>query len=71
MSIDFKHKNILVIDDLADFRRGIKKMLESAGAKHIDDAEDGETAIKEMQGKAYDIILCDYNLGPGKKDGQS
>ena len=48
MSIDFKHKNILIIDDLADFRRGLKKMLESAGAKHIDDAEDGETAIKEI-----------------------
>jgi tetratricopeptide (TPR) repeat protein len=23
-----------------------------------------------MQDKAYDVILCDYNLGPGKKDGQ-
>ncbi len=70
MPIDFKHKNFLVIDDLADFRRGIRKMIESAGAKHVVDVEDGESAIKEMQGKTYDIILCDYNLGPGKKDGQ-
>ncbi len=40
------------------------------GAEDIDDAYNGEVAIKKMQSKAYDIILCDYNLGHGKKDGQ-
>ena len=61
---------ILIVDDFADFRRGMRKILESIGVKFIDEAEDGENAVKSMKRQAYDIVLCDYNLGFDKKDGQ-
>jgi len=70
MYIDYKNKKILIIDDFSSFRRLMVRMIESLGAKHIDDAFNGDSAIQKMQGKMYDIILCDYNLGNDKKDGQ-
>jgi tetratricopeptide (TPR) repeat protein len=70
MTTDFKKKKFLLVDDFADFRRGMRKILESIGVKFIDEAEDGETAVKSMKRQAYDIVLCDYNLGFDKKDGQ-
>ena len=70
MVIDYKHKKILIIDDFSSFRRLMVRMLESLGAKDIDDAYSGDVAIRKMEGKAYDIVLCDYNLGHDKKDGQ-
>jgi len=63
-------KKILVVDDFAAFRRSVKRMLESFGAKDVDDVGSGEEAVRRAERKAYDIILCDYNLGEGRKDGQ-
>ncbi len=70
MAIEYKNKKILIVDDFSSFRRLMVRMLESLGAKYIDDTYSGDSAIQKMQGKSYDIILCDYNLGHDKKDGQ-
>ena len=64
-----KHLKVLVVDDFVNFRRTLKGMLASLGVAHIVDAFDGESALLRMSVAKYDIILCDYNLGPGK-DGQ-
>lgn len=70
MSVDFSRKKILIIDDFAEFRHSIKRMFESFGAKDIDNVGSGDEAINHMSKKAYDMIICDYNLGYNKKDGQ-
>jgi tetratricopeptide (TPR) repeat protein len=64
-----KHLKFLVVDDFIDFRRTVKGMLAGLGVAHIVDAFDGESALLRLSASKYDIILCDYNLGPGK-DGQ-
>ena len=64
-----KHLKVLVVDDFVNFRTTVKGMLASLGVAHIVDAFDGESALLRMSASKYDIILCDYNLGPGK-DGQ-
>lgn len=64
-----KHLKVLVVDDFVNFRKTVKGMLASLGVAHIADAFDGESALMRMSASKYDIILCDYNLGPGK-DGQ-
>ena len=66
---DLKKKNVLVVDDFSSFRLTVKNMLRSFNIAYIDDAASGEEAVEKMSSKKYDIILCDYNLGPGK-DGQ-
>ncbi|MBF0404188.1 tetratricopeptide repeat protein [Candidatus Magnetominusculus xianensis] len=68
--IDFTHKRILIIDDFSEYRRSVRKMFQALGAMDIDDTGSGDDAIEKIAGKPYDVILCDYNLGDGKRDGQ-
>ncbi|VAW86606.1 Chemotaxis regulator - transmits chemoreceptor signals to flagellar motor components CheY [hydrothermal vent metagenome] len=69
MALDLTGKKILVIDDFPEMRSMLRKMGVAFRATDIDDAKDGDGALKAMTKKKYDIILCDYNLGDGK-DGQ-
>jgi len=69
VTIELKGKKALIVEDFFSFRNTIKKMVKSFGLTDIDEAADGKEAIARLSQKKYDIILCDYNLGPGK-DGQ-
>ncbi|MBF0319169.1 MAG: response regulator [Nitrospirae bacterium] len=68
--INFAPKRILIIDDFSEFRHSVKKMFQAMGAVDIDDTGSGDDAVDKIASKPYDIILCDYNLGEGKRDGQ-
>jgi len=68
--INLKAKVVLVVDDFFNFRLTLKTMLRSFGIAYIDDASTGEDAIKKLSVRKYDIVLCDYNLGPGKSGQQ-
>lgn len=70
MSIDYKKKNFLIIDDFREFRSSLRFMLQSFGAVSIDGENSGESALNLIKNKSYDVILCDYNLGYNQKDGQ-
>lgn len=69
MIVDLSKYKALVIDDFAQMRQNIKRMLESCCIRYIDDCGTGEDAIERIRKINYDLILCDYNLGEGK-DGQ-
>jgi len=64
-----KNKYILIVDDFAGMRTMLRNMLSPYRPEHIAEAVSGEEALKAIQEHDFDIILCDYNLGPGK-DGQ-
>ena len=64
-----KPYKILVIDDFSQFRQTIISMLKRLGTIDVDQAANGVDAVAMCEQKAYDIILCDYNLGEGQ-DGQ-
>lgn len=66
---DLQKKSVLVVEDFYNFRLTVKRMLRSLNITNVDEASDGVEAVNKMSSKKYDIILCDYNLGPGK-DGQ-
>jgi tetratricopeptide (TPR) repeat protein len=66
---ELKKKKVLIVEDFSSFRSTVRKMLQSFGLTDIEEAADGEEAIARMSQKKFDVILCDYNLGPGK-DGQ-
>ncbi len=69
MRIPLEKKSYLVVDDFGDMRSMLRSMLTMFGVNRIDTANDGRDAIKRMERGKYDVVLCDYNLGPGK-DGQ-
>ena len=64
-----KGKHILIIDDFPGMRSMLKNMLTVYCPDTITEATNGEEAINFITENQYDVILCDYNLGPGK-DGQ-
>jgi tetratricopeptide (TPR) repeat protein len=64
-----ENRAYLVVDDFGDMRSMIKNMLMACGAKEVNLAINGNEAIQQMQKKRFDVVLCDYNLGPGR-DGQ-
>lgn len=65
----FRQRRFLVVDDFAEFRHSMKKMLEEFGAGQIDTAASADEAIELFRQKPYDVVLADFNLGEGK-DGQ-
>lgn len=67
---DFKEFQILIVDDFANMRSTLKKMMQSLGAEQIDMASNGRDAIDRLRRTSYDIVLCDYNLGEGKNGQQ-
>jgi tetratricopeptide (TPR) repeat protein len=69
-NVKMKTGKVLIVEDFFSFRMTIKNMLRSFGFISIDEAADGEEALKRMVIRKFDIILCDYNLGPGKSGQQ-
>jgi len=63
---EIESKVFLVVDDFGDMRGMLRSMLNSIGVGEIDTAVNGKEAIEALEQKRYDVILCDYNLGPGK-----
>jgi DNA-binding response OmpR family regulator len=55
---------ILFVDDDADLRGIVKDQLTALGYV-LDEAEDGDTAVKKLEGGGYDLMLLDINM-PGK-----
>lgn len=66
----FETKTYLVIDDFGDMRSMIKGLLRALGATHIDAARNAREALGMMARTRFDVVLCDYNLGPGKNGQQ-
>jgi len=62
-------KKILIVDDFPEMRSLLRSMVTAYGATDIEQAVNGEEAVRVMASGRFDIVLCDYNLGDGK-DGQ-
>ena len=60
----------LIVDDFENFRGTLYKMLMDMGIGNVDAAASGEEALKFCKSRAYDVILCDNNLGKGKSGQQ-
>lgn len=60
-----KKANILIIDDFQGMRTMLRNMVKDVGGVKIDTAASGKDAISQLKLLNYDIVICDYNLGPG------
>jgi two-component system chemotaxis response regulator CheY len=59
--MDLKMK-VLIVDDFATMRRILRNILKQIGFTNIVEADDGNTALKELQKEKIDLILCDWNM---------
>ncbi|SFN57304.1 DNA-binding response regulator, OmpR family, contains REC and winged-helix (wHTH) domain [Formivibrio citricus] len=67
---DFSQRRFLIIDDFHGMQRMLRDMLRECGATRIDSAGSSQDAIKLLSSSKYDVVLCDFNLGPGKNGQQ-
>ncbi|MBW8192401.1 response regulator [Neiella marina] len=69
-TFDFKRAKVLIVDDQRAFQVTLKGMLVNLGIKDIHFVESSEAAIRSCRSTKYDVVLADYNLGPGKNGQQ-
>jgi len=64
MTLALRQSTILIIDDFQGMRTMLREFLKSMGVTAIDTASNGKDALQQLSGTKYDIVICDYNLGP-------
>ncbi|RLA88155.1 MAG: sigma-54-dependent Fis family transcriptional regulator, partial [Deltaproteobacteria bacterium] len=55
------HEAVLIIDDEAAVRTGLRELLESEGYE-VETAADGEIALQLLQERGFDLVLADLFL---------
>jgi CheY-like chemotaxis protein len=64
--LNYSNLRILIADDFSNFRATVKGMLAKLNVHNVDVASTGDEVIEICKKKRFDVILCDYNLGPGR-----
>lgn len=65
MALTLQQANTLIVDDFQSMRTMLRDFVKSMGMTRVDTACHGKDAISRLAESRYDIVLCDYNLGPG------
>ncbi len=61
---NFERYRVLVVEDDAVVRRIILKMLQQMGFRYIGEADNGASALQEVEKLPPDLILCDIEMKP-------
>ncbi len=67
---DNSNLTVLIVDPNQGMRGSLQGMLNQSGITKIESAVSSGTAIKQLQKRSYDIILCEYDLGSDSNNGQ-
>ncbi len=59
-----KIASILIVDDYRTMLRIIRNLLKQIGYENVDEAGDGQDALRKMSRKAYDLVISDWNMQP-------
>ncbi len=60
----FERKTVLIVDDQEMIRTMLTKLLEALGFAEIVEAADGSDALKQLDRRGFDVIICDINMEP-------
>jgi len=60
--MNLKGRKILLVDDFESIRKTIKKELVLSGAGQVDEAANGDEALKMIAEVTYDAVLTDWNM---------
>lgn len=64
--INYSKLAVLIADDFSSFRNTVNGMLLNLGVTSIAMASNGQEVIDKCGAAHFDVILCDYDLGPGR-----
>ncbi len=65
MTFSLKQANTLIIDDFQGMRTMLRDFLRMMGMTKVCTASNGKDAISQLRLAKFDVVICDYNLGPG------
>ena len=63
MAVDM-NMNILVVDDYKTMLRILRNLLRQLNFSNVEDATDGNEALKKLRGCSIDLIISDWNMEP-------
>ena len=63
MAVDLGMK-VLVVDDYKTMIRIVTNLLKQLGFKNIDDAADGNAALKKLRSGGFGLVISDWNMEP-------
>lgn len=66
----FATRSFLIVEDFEAMRNILRNLLRHSGARSVDVAMQGGDALACLQHNKYDVVLCDYYLGPGRNGQQ-
>jgi len=52
----------LVVDDFSTMRRIVKNLLQELGYAHVQEADDGSTALPMLKTGNFDFVITDWNM---------
>ncbi len=55
---------VLVVDDYNTMIRIIRNLLKQLGFEHVDDANDGASALNKLREREYGLVISDWNMEP-------
>lgn len=67
--MDLSRKRVLVVDDHPGMLNSLRRALEMCGISGAHTVRSAHEAVARLRNMRYDIVLADYDLGPGP-DGQ-
>jgi DNA-binding response OmpR family regulator/lipopolysaccharide biosynthesis regulator YciM len=67
--MELKHKRTLVVDDHPGMLASLTRALEASGIRSAHAVRNAHEAVARLRNMRYDIVLADFDLGPGP-DGQ-
>lgn len=70
MTVPLKQATVLIVDDFQGMRSMLRDFVKLMGVTKIDTAGNGREAMNQLRATKYDIVICDYNLGPGQNGQQ-
>ncbi|RMG71251.1 MAG: response regulator [Nitrospirae bacterium] len=53
---------ILVVDDFSTMRKIVRNVLQQLGYSNIEEAENGEEALKKLREDHFDFVVSDWNM---------
>lgn len=65
MTFSLKQANTLIVDDFQGIRTMLRDFVRTMGITQISTASSGKDAISQLAAARFDVVICDYNLGPG------
>jgi len=65
MTFTLKQANTLIIDDFQGMRTMLREFVRTMGITRVATASNGKDAISQLSTGSFDVVICDYNLGPG------